>query len=248
MACFGVTAVVCSDDFDALVQRQVLRTADFKGPAVQPPVGHGQIDEAGNVMNRYEVDRVLAAAENHGRSALDQRIANDAGPQLHEHSWPKDGPLEIAAAQTLLGAELRSIQLQRMVRAGAMDRHQDEAFDASRGRCGDEVPIALQVDLSWAARSWPEAGDGGDDCFDVDERGLQAGRNAYIARDQLDAFWNCGSRRITTEEPHTATASRKQPRKRPAGVTPPTGPPDQCPRAASPPASTTPPASRAHPR
>ena len=112
-----------------------------------------------------------------------------------------------------------------------MDRHQDEVFDAGRGRGGDEVPIALQVDLSRARPSWPEAGDGGDDRFDVDERGLQGRRSAYIARDQLDAFWNCGSRRITTEDPHTATASRKQPRQRPAEMTRSAGQQDHRPRA-----------------
>src|SRR5437588_5353268 len=97
--------------------------------------------------------------EDGGGSALDQRIADYACPQLHERRRPDDGPREFALAKRLLGRELRAVELHRMVGARAMDGHEDEVLDAGGNGGRNQVLVALYVNGPRSAPAGTEAGD-----------------------------------------------------------------------------------------
>ena len=110
-----------------LVERQVLRTSHLDDRAAEPAVVDGSFDRGGDVDDGHEVDRVVAAAEDHA-------LPDELGPQLGERGRSHDRPAHTAGPQVGLRLVLRSEQLHRTVRRRADDRHQHDVGPRRRRR------------------------------------------------------------------------------------------------------------------
>jgi hypothetical protein len=76
----------CLHGSGQLVEAQVGGPADLEDLAAGRRVGDGPLDEVGHVIDRYEVDGVVAVAEDHWTTRPPGGLLKQVDPQLGERS------------------------------------------------------------------------------------------------------------------------------------------------------------------
>src|SRR5437879_10463258 len=84
---------------EELPDREIRGSSHLDGRATHRRVGDRELDVAGDVLGADEVDRVLAATEEDSASVLEQRLAEQHRPGLHERGAPDNRVSEAAGEQ-----------------------------------------------------------------------------------------------------------------------------------------------------
>src|SRR5712692_3410340 len=128
MALFRLASACAFKGLCHLVQCQVLWSTNLDHPIARVRILQRDAYKASHVLHRDKIDWIVAAPKEGGLALLQNRLADQLGPEVHECAGAEDGEVQATGAEVLLRAVLDTEELQWSIWAGTQNGHQNEVF------------------------------------------------------------------------------------------------------------------------